>query len=61
MAGERFKCTKENPWAPGKPTPVTHVNAREVPDSQEGGWPSGDTVRMECLNCGHRWTKELPQ
>ncbi len=53
-------CTKENPWAPGKPTPVTHPEAREVGE-QEGGWPAGDIVTYRCPNCGHSWRAELPQ
>lgn len=53
-------CTKEKPWD-GKERPVHHVDAREVHDSQEDGWPGGDTVTMECPHCKHRWTRELAQ
>lgn len=58
---ERFQCTKDTPWAPGKPTPVVHVDAHEVDGSERDGWPGGDTVKMICPNCGHTWRKELPQ
>lgn len=57
---ERYLCTPEHPWAPGLPTPVEHPDAHEVGD-QRDGWPGGDLQRMRCPNCGHRWTKELPQ
>ena len=57
---EIFVCTPENPWGPGKPTPVRHSDTREIGD-QEDGWPSGDIVRMECKICGHTWKEELPQ
>lgn len=56
----RFLCTKENPWKPGLGTPVTHDDAHEVGE-QEDGWPGGDIVTYECRNCGHRWKAELPQ
>jgi len=40
---------------------IIHSNAREVTGSQENGWPAGDTVIMECPDCGLKWRKELPQ
>lgn len=58
-----FTCTKENPWAPGKETAkqrICHPDAHEVGE-QENGWPGGDIVRYKCPNCGHRWSRELPQ
>lgn len=55
-----FICTKENSWKEGLPTPVQHPDAHEVGD-QRDGWPGGDIVTMECPNCKHRWTMELPQ
>ena len=57
---DRFQCTPETPWTPGKPTPVAHSNVHEVRE-QEDGWPGGDIVTYECRNCGHRWRAELPQ
>lgn len=60
MEAGRWVCTHETPWNDGIPTPVTHVDAHEVGD-QENGWPGGDIVTMRCPNCGHEWKKELPQ
>jgi hypothetical protein len=59
MSG-RFVCTKENPWKPGGPTPVTHSDAYEVGE-QEDGYPGGDFVRYECPHCKVSWRAELPQ
>ena len=61
----RWICTYQHPY-PGRPEgvdryPATHVFAREVPDSQRNGWPSGDTVEMKCPVCNTTWTEELPQ
>lgn len=53
-------CTKENPWAPGMPTPVQHAGAHEIGE-QRDGYPGGDIVTMKCPNCGHEWREELPQ
>jgi hypothetical protein len=57
---ERFQCTADHPWRPGLPTPVTHPDACEVGE-QEDGWPAGDIVTYACPHCGHRWKVELPQ
>lgn len=57
---ERIQCTRYDPWTPDKGFPVSHVDAKEVGD-QEDGWPGGDIVRMECPHCGVSWKKELPQ
>ena len=38
-----------------------HPNAKEVPGSQEDGWPSGDTVLIRCPDCGKEWTEEIAQ
>ena len=35
---------------------TVHPNAKEIPYSQEG-----NTVKMQCPNCGMKWRKELPQ
>lgn len=54
-------CTAAKPWDKAtKGIPVVHVDAQEVGE-QENGWPSGDVVRMQCPNCGHKWYVELPQ
>lgn len=53
-------CEPGNPW-PGGDGRAYHPQAREVEDSQESGWPSGDTVRNRCPVCNHSWTEELPQ
>ena len=56
-----YACTPETPWHKGiTQRPVIHLNAHEVGE-QEDGYPGGDIVTMECPNCGHRWTRELPQ
>ena len=52
-------CEPGNPW-PGNGR-AYHPHATEVADSQESGWPSGDTVRNHCPVCDHTWTSELPQ
>ncbi len=52
-------CEPGNPY-PGKGR-AYHPHAREVDDSQESGWPSGDTIRNHCPVCGTTWTQELPQ
>lgn len=59
--GNIIECTKEQPWDRAADGRVRHHDAHEVPDSQRNGWPSGDTVKMHCKNCGHTWTIELPQ
>ncbi len=53
-------CEPGNPWDRGSGR-AYHPHAKEVKDSQESGWPSGDTVRIHCPICGHSWTEELPQ
>jgi hypothetical protein len=53
-------CEPGNPWVKGGGR-AYHPAAGEVADSQESGWPSGDTVRYTCPVCGHSWTQELPQ
>jgi hypothetical protein len=53
-------CSKDRPWTPAMGTPVIHEDAKEI-GAQEGGYPGGDLVTMKCPNCGHEWTKELPQ
>jgi hypothetical protein len=53
-------CTKDDPWTPDKGTPVHHHGAHEFGE-QRDGWPGGNIVSMECPNCGHTWTEELPQ
>lgn len=53
-------CTKAKPWKEGDPVPVLHADAREAGDQRDGR-PGGDLVKMECPNCGARWTAELPQ
>lgn len=56
------KCTKGDPWNKSlKPGQVVHPDAREIHGSQCDGYPGGDIITMECPNCVHRWTQELPQ
>lgn len=43
-----FECTKDNPWAEGKPTPVRHHNTHEVGE-QENGYPGGDIEKLMCV------------
>jgi hypothetical protein len=54
-------CETGNPWSREKSQRAYHPQATEVDDSQESGWPSGDTVRERCPVCAHEWTRELPQ
>ena len=56
----RFVCLPETPWIEDKGRSL-HPYASEVPDSQFGNWPSGDTVRMKCPICTASWIMELPQ
>jgi hypothetical protein len=60
-ANGRFLCSPEHPMPFNAPGRWSHRNASEVDDSQEDGWPSGDTVRMKCPDCGASWRMELPQ
>ncbi len=62
----RKQCTKDDPYTleRDKAEPGygwEHSDVHEVDDSQENGWPCGDTVRMRCNNCGLEWNTELPQ
>jgi hypothetical protein len=54
-------CEPGNPFPKGGKGRAYHPQAKEVDDSQEGGWPSGDTVRYKCPVCGTGWRSELPQ
>lgn len=59
----REQCTKDNPYTKERDYPDSrweHADAREVGD-QEDGWPGGDIVHYECVNCGKKWSCELPQ
>lgn len=66
-AADRIQLAKDGVWycEPGNPYPgkgrCYHPHAREVKDSQENGYPSGDTVRDLCPVCGTEWRSELPQ
>jgi hypothetical protein len=53
-------CTKDAPWKPEMGGPVQHAAVHEIGD-QADGYPGGDIVTYECMNCGHRWRAELPQ
>lgn len=53
-------CQPGDPWTPAKNKRAIHSHAKEVKDSQESGWPSGDTVRVHCPICNHTWIEELP-
>lgn len=54
-------CTPDNPAPKDHTGRTIHYGAKEVPDSQRDGWPSGDTVKLRCEACGATWTEELPQ
>ncbi len=60
-ANGRFLCSPEHPMPANAPGRWSHTNVSEVDNSQESGWPSGDTVRMRCADCGFSWRMELPQ
>lgn len=55
-----YLCTEDKPMPPKASGHWQHSRTTEVGE-QEGGWPSGDNVTIECQNCGHRWKTELPQ
>lgn len=55
-----IECTKETPWDRQQPGRVRHHDTREVGD-QRDGYPGGDLVTIQCVNCGHTWEAELPQ
>lgn len=62
----RRVCSKENPYSEKRDKEESgwgwsHVEAHEVHDSQEDGWPGGDIVTMRCSVCGIEWERELPQ
>jgi hypothetical protein len=60
LSAERMSettCTKDKPNRDAR----VHPDGKEVPDSQSDGWPAGDTIIVECPNCGRRWIEELPQ
>ncbi len=59
-SGNIHYCEPGNPWIKGSGR-AYHPHASEVADSQEDGWPSGDTVLNRCPVCGHSWRQELPQ
>lgn len=50
----RLECTPDSPMPRGAPGRWSHAGAHETRDD-------GDTRRMECRDCGHAWTEELPQ
>lgn len=54
-------CEPGNPYDKASGKRAYHPQAKEVEDSQESGWPSGDTIRNRCPVCGTTWTEELPQ
>ena len=62
---ERARCTRDDPYTPGRDKPKlkrwVHEDAHQVPGTQEDGWPGGDTVEYHCPNCGLTWRAELPQ
>lgn len=66
-AADRERCRRDGVHycEPGNPYPgkgrAYHPHATEVDDSQESGWPSGDTVQYHCPVCDTTWTAELPQ
>jgi hypothetical protein len=52
-------CTKDDPCPPGEKR--IHRDARELHDSQRGGWPGGDLVTYECPHCKQQFEIELAQ
>lgn len=60
----RLICSPEHPFPIGNGTADNfrwaHTNCEEV-GTQKDGWPFGDTVTMQCKDCGLHWTAELPQ
>ena len=56
----RYLCTEDRPMPKGAAGPWRHTRTREIGE-QEDGWPAGDIVTVECLNCGTTWKRELPQ
>lgn len=59
---DTIECTREKPWnrVAAALARVRHHDTREIGE-QEQGWPAGDIVTVECLNCSTRWKMELPQ
>ncbi len=57
----RYLCSPEAPMPAGALGRWVHTNVSEDEDSQQDGWPCGDTVRLRCKDCGHSWRTELPQ
>ena len=59
---QAFLCTADQPM-PEDARRIgrwSHSDVHEVGE-QEDGWPAGDIVTYECINCKHRWKSELPQ
>lgn len=60
MSTNRQVCTKQNPMPKESTERWVHEDCREVGEQQDG-YPGGDMITIECLNCGKRWKEELPQ
>ncbi len=56
----RLICTEKDPWKPGMEKRI-HPSSKPIPDSQQDGWPGGDTVTLRCPHCLSEFEIELPQ
>lgn len=62
--GPRAQCSEANPMTPERVAsegPLWQHERVVAVGEQRDGWPAGDTQDYMCLDCGTRWTEELPQ
>ncbi len=57
---KRFICSPESPMPKGATGMWEHTNVKEIGEQRED-YPCGDLQDYQCLDCGYRWTMELPQ
>jgi len=61
----RLICSPQKPFPLGNGSAYdlrwVHTNAKEIENSQKDGYPLGDSVEMQCPDCGLVWSAELPQ
>jgi acetone carboxylase gamma subunit len=55
-----FKCTKDNPWKEGDPTPVHHVDAKLEYSYDRYEACDDNYEEYKCPNCGIRFKVTLP-